>query len=231
MITNYQKSFFLILSLFLFTCTSIDDKVDKKTEKKVFYRKKIGETNVKYNRRRLFSNSLDMYNLECNYDSTYSFSVKKKINIEGHQSTEEWIKFDSLNRLRSINTLIVNFEINEKDCELMTNHLTNISFDQDILLINSDTNLLFLSEVDNVNEFKFQKQDLTDHKLNLELISLLKIPEDSTFATYSIHKSYLLKNQKFVEKKVSLTNRDYDFKDVKWSYMKRYHLDWYIETD
>jgi len=217
-------SFFSALCFF-FSCQSNEQK--QINESYSFITKK-GAVTISIDSTSFHSTSSLSYFFEANYQNNYLMSFKRYFENEDlSKSLDEWIHFDSLNRVRSIHTAIVNFKPSEMDDQILVEGklLSNITFDDAFFIIAFDTVIVAFDELDNKLGFqkKYSKKELgKSKKINIEILTLRKNIQDGSISSQSIHKEYLIVDSIPEE---SIVTKKGLFESEKFNFVqKRYNL-------
>lgn len=163
------------------------------------------------------------YIFEANYQNDYFASYKRYFENEDlSKSLDEWIDFDSLNRIRSIHTAIVNFKSTKIDDQILVEGklLSNIIFDEAFFIIAFDSVIVEFDELDDKLGFqrKYQKKELgKSKKINIELLTFRKNNRDGSVSSQSIYKEYIIIDSIPIETVLTQKNL---FKSEKFDFVK-----------
>ncbi len=173
------------------------------------------------------SESVLGYQFEFNYNSNkilYKHYFKER---GDNTSLEEWIDFDSLNRLVDIHTAIINCSSPCNDSiSIQGNLLSTLKFDEAYCLIALEEEIVDIFKLDNKLRFykSYKKNIMKDEEiLNVEIFTVQNNEKDSSLSSLSIFKSYEKVNCNFNEIKVNKHNK---FDNEKFNYMKTQYNYW-----
>lgn len=216
-------SFLSAFSLF-YSCQNSDKKQISKSDDFII---KKGTVIISTDSASFRGTSSLSYILEANYQNDYFASYKRYFENEDlSKSLDEWIHFDSLNRIRSIHTAIVNFKSTEIDDQILVEGklLSNIIFDDAFFIIAFDNVIVAFDKLDNKLGFqkKYSKKELgTFKKINIELLTFRKNIRDESISSQSIYKEYIMVNSIPVE---SIVTKKGLFESEKFNFVqKRYN--------
>lgn len=213
---------FLLLLPFLYvSCNHDDDKC------KVKY--KFEHNGIKINVDSLYysSESILDYQFELNYKSN-EISYKRYFKMrEDGPLLDEWIDFDSLNRLTNIHTAMINCSsICYDSINIHGNLFSSLQFDDAYCLIAFNDEVADIFKLD--SKLRFNKTFNTkiwkgNNGLDIEIFTIRNNKKDSSFSSLSIFKSYKKGNGKLNE--VNVKQRHL-FDEEKFNYMKTQYNYW-----
>lgn len=167
------------------------------------------------------------YQFELKYGSN-KLSYKRYCRTEDNTySLDEWIDFDSLNRLTSVHTALLNYAmICDDSINITGNLLSTLKFDEAYCLIAFNEKIVDIIKLDNklrFNKIYKKKKCKGKEKLDVEFFTVSNNEKDSSLSSISILKSYETVNGVFCESKVK--QRDL-FLNEKFNYLKNYYKYW-----
>lgn len=212
-------SLFLILYLqYIFSCSSGEKRKFTFKHKGIIVN--IDSLNYKS------KSNLD-YQFEFNYNSnkiSYKRYGKSKDNT---YSLDEWIDFDSLNRLISVHTALLSYSMICEDSMNITGNLfSTLKFDKAYCLIALNDEIVDIFMLDNKLRFdKIYKKKIYKgkEKLDVEFFTISNNVKDSSLSSISIFKSFEKVNGVFIELKVKQRSL---FINEKFNYLKNYYKYW-----
>lgn len=208
---------------FLYGCESANKKKIDKSSPFVLQKGTVTISNDST----LFRTSSSLsYLLEASYQTDYSMSFKRYFENEDlSKSLDEWIHFDSLNRVRSIHTAIVNFKSTEIEDQILIEGklLSNIVFDDALFIIAFDNVIVVFDELDNKLGFqkKYSKKELNNSKkINIELLTFRNNIQDESVSSQSIFKEYIIIDSIPVE---TIVTKKGLFESEKFNYVQKHY--------
>lgn len=193
------------------------------------FKSKFEHNGININVDSLYYNSQSIldYQFELNYNSnkiSYKRYFKTK---ENGDLLDEWIYFDSLNRLTGIHTATINYSsICDDSFNIRGNLFSTLQFDDAYCLIAFNEEVVDIFKLDSKLRFdKAYKKKLWEGKngLDIEIFTVKNNEKDSSLSSLSIFKSYKKGNCKLSEIKV---NQRHMFDDEKFNYMKTQYKYW-----
>lgn len=215
------KIFLLLLVTLLYVSCSDDHKSE--------FKSKFEHNGIKIKIDSLYYSSESMldYQFELNYESneiSYKRYFKTK---EEDPLLDEWIYFDSLNRLTGIHTVMINCSsISDDSLNIRGNLLSTLEFDDAYCLIAFNKKMVDVFKLDSKLKFdKTYKKKIWEGKngLDVEIFTVKNNEKDSSLSSLSIFKSYKMINGKLNEVKVS---QHHMFDEEKFNYMKTQYKYW-----
>lgn len=166
------------------------------------------------------------YQFELKYGSN-KLSYKRYCKTEDNTySLDEWIDFDSLNRLTSVHTALLNYAmICDDSINITGNFLSTLKFDEAYCLIAFNDKIVDIFKLDNKLRFNkiYKKISKGKEKLDVEFFTVSNNEKDSSLSTISIIKSYSKVNGVFNELKVKKRSL---FLNEKFNYLKKHYKYW-----
>jgi len=172
------------------------------------------------------SESVLDYQFELDYNSnkiSYKRYFKTKVN---GTSLDEWIDFDSLNRLTNIHTAMINCSsVCVDTISIRGNLFSTLEFDDAYCLIAFNEEVVDIFKLDNKLRFdkNYKKIGKGKNELDIEIFTVKNNEKDSSLYSLSIFKSYEKVNCKYSEVKIKQHNM---FDDEKFNYMKTQYKYW-----
>lgn len=161
------------------------------------------------------------YQFELNYKSN-EISYKRYFKMkEDGPLLDEWIDFDSLNRLINIHTAMINCSsICSDSININGNLFTTLQFDDAYCLMAFNEEVVDIFKLD--SKLRFNKNYNKNiwkgsNGLDIEIFTIRNNEKDSSFSSLSIFKSYKKVNCKLRETKLNKRNM---FDDDKFNYIK-----------
>lgn len=209
------KIFLLLLPFLYVSCSDNGDKSK--------FKSKFEHNDIKIIMDSLYYSSqstLD-YQFELDYNSN-KISYKRYFKIkENDDLLDEWIYFDSLNRLTGIHTVIINCSsIYHDSFNIRGNLFSTLQFDDAYCLIAFNEEVIDIFKLDSKLRFdKTYKKKIWEGKnrLDIEIFTIKNNEKDSSLSSLSIFKSYKKDNDKLNEIKVTQRHM---FDEEKFNYMK-----------
>lgn len=212
-----------IIIFFLYSCKNTESNVDYLP----FVDVEKQDITIVIDSAKFTSNSVLDYLLNVDYKDEYSGSFKRYFeNKDSSKSLDEWIDFDSLNRVNSIHTCIVNWKYSGNEKILIEGKLfSSLKFDEAFFLIAFDTTIVAFNKLDSQLGFQeqYSKSELEKIKyIDIELLTFKQNNEDTSIISQSIYKKYKIVNSLPVE--ILVTKKDM-FESEKYDFVrKRYNL-------